>query len=90
MTSATRNSRKPGELVRVASHRRRQGRRIDIGRFERPHIELQAVAKLLDATEHPHRIPFSEAAVEQLDVLPHPRLDRSGGIDELECEIRGA
>jgi DNA-binding response OmpR family regulator len=68
----------------------RQGRRIDIGRFERPHIELQAVAEPLDAAEHTHRVPFSEAAVEQLDVLPHPRLDRSGGIDELECEIRGA
>ena len=79
-----------GELLRVTSHRRRQGRRIDIGRFERPHIELQAVAELLDAAEHTHRVPFSEAAVEQLDVLPYPRLDRSGGIDELECEIRGA
>ena len=67
------------ELVRVAPHRRRQRRRIDVGRFERAHIELQAVAELLDAAEHAHGVAFSEAAVEQLDVVPDPRLDRPVG-----------
>ena len=77
--SATRNSRKPAQLVPVPPDRRRQRRRIDVGRLERAHVELQPVAELLDAPEHAHRVAFGEAAVEQLDVLPDARLDRPVG-----------
>ena len=78
------------DLVLVAADRRRQRRRVDVGRLERAHVELQPVAELLDAAEHAHRVALAEAAVEQLDVLPDARLDPPGRVDELEREVRRA
>ena len=89
-TSSTRNSRKPCSSVGVAAHRRRQGRRVDVGRLERPHVELEPVAEALDAAEHAHRVALAEAAVEQLDVVPDARVDAPGRVDELEHEVRRA
>src|SRR3954447_11793620 len=81
---------KAAELVRVSSQRRRQRRRVDVARLERAHVELQAVAELLDAAEHADRVPLREPAVEELDVVPHPRLDPTRRVDQLEREIRRA
>ena len=36
------------ELGGIAAHRRREARRVDVGRLERPHVELEPVAELLD------------------------------------------
>ena len=68
-----------GELVAVAPDRGRQRRRVDVRGLERAHVELQPVAELLDAAEHAHGVAFGEAAVEQLDVVPHPCLDAPVG-----------
>ena len=76
------------DLFTVAPDRRRQRRRVDVGRLERAHVELQPVAELLDAAEHAHRVALGEAAVEQLDVVPDARLDAAGRVDELEREVR--
>ena len=74
----------------VAPHRRRERRRVDVGRLERPHVELQPVAELLDAAEHAHGVALGEAPVEQLDVVPDARLDAARRVDELEREVRRA
>ena len=78
------------ELVPVAARGRGERRRVDVGGLERAHVELQPVAEALDAAEHAHRVAFAEAAVEQLDVVPDPRLDPAGRVDQLEREIRRA
>ena len=79
------------ELVRVAAHRGRHPRGIDVlCRLERAHLELEPVAEPLDAAEHAHGVSFGEAGVEQLDVVPDPRRDPAARVDELEREIRGA
>ncbi len=77
------------DLVGIAADRRRERRRVDVGRLERAHVELQPVLELLDASEHAHRVAFAEAAVEQLDVLPHAGLDAPRRVDELEREVGG-
>ena len=63
------------ELVRIAAHARGEPGRIGIGRLDRADFELQAVVEALNASEHAHRVPFGEAAVEQLDVVPDPAFD---------------
>jgi hypothetical protein len=49
--------------------------------------ELQPAVEPLDASEDAHRVALGEAAVEELDVVPHPPLDASARIDELERQI---
>jgi hypothetical protein len=75
-----RKSRKPSSS---SASRRIVGRGL-----ERTHLELQAVAVLLDAAEHANRVAFLEARVEQLDVVPDARLDAAALVDQLEREIR--
>ena len=58
------------------------------GGLERAHVELQPVAEALDAAEHAHGVALGEARVEQLDVVPDPRLDAPARVDELEREVR--
>ena len=67
------------QLGGVAAQRRRQRRRVDVGCLERAHVELEPVAELLDAAEHAHRVALAEPPVEQLDVVPDPRVDRPDG-----------
>ena len=86
--SAARNSRKPSSSS--ASRRSAGGKRRRIGvrrGLERAHVELQAVAELLDPSEHAHRVALREARVEQLDVVPHARVDPPARVDELEREV---
>ena len=79
------------ELVGVAAHRRRQLRRVGVRcRLDRPHLHLEPAAEPLDASEHAHGVALGEAAVEQLDVVPDPRLDPPARVDELEREVRSA
>jgi Protein of unknown function (DUF1015) len=78
------------ELGGVAAEGRRQRGGIDVGRLERAHVELQPVAELLHAPQHADGVPRAEAAVEQLDIVPDPGVDVARGVDELECEVRGA
>jgi uncharacterized protein (DUF1015 family) len=81
----------PVELVRIAPDRRCERDRIRLRRgLEVSHLELQAVAEALDAPEHVHRVAFGEPRVEQIDVVPDPRVDASARIDELEREVRCA
>ena len=73
------------ELVRVAAKRRSEVGRIRTRRgLERPDVDLQTVPELLDAAEDPHRVAFREARVEQLDVVPHTRVDPPARVDQLE------
>jgi Protein of unknown function (DUF1015) len=77
------------ELVRIPAERRRQIGGVCVRRrFERAHVHLQAVAELLDTTKHAHRVAFREARVEQLDVVPHARVDSPARVDQLECKVR--
>ncbi len=77
------------QLVGVATQRRRQVCRVGVGRgLDRPHLHLEPAAEPLHAPEHAHGVTFGEAAVEQLDVVPDPRVDPSARIDELEREVR--
>jgi len=79
------------QLVAVAAEGRRQRGGVLVGcGFQRSHLELEAVAEALDATEHVHRVPFGEAAVEQVDVVPDARFDPPTRVGELERQIRGA
>jgi uncharacterized protein (DUF1015 family) len=78
------------ELRGVPAQRGCQARRVDIRRVERPHLELQPVAEPLDPSEHAHGVPFREASVEELDVVPDPRVDVPARVDELEHEVRRA
>ena len=79
------------ELVRVAAHRRRHRRRVDVlCGLERAHLELQPVAETLDPSEHAHGVSLRESRVEQLDVVPDARGDAAARVDELEREIRRA
>jgi hypothetical protein len=75
------------ELLRVPAHCWREGRRVDVRRFECPHLELETVAELLHASEHAHRVALAEASVQQLDVVPHPPGDAPRCIGELEREV---
>lgn len=75
------------ELVRIASHRRRQLGRVGVCRLDGAHLYLQLPAEALDAAEDADGVALVEARVEQLDVAPHARLDATARIDELECEV---
>jgi Protein of unknown function (DUF1015) len=76
------------QLLDIAAGLRHERRGICLRRLERPHLELQAVPETLDAAEDVHRVAFSEALVEQVDVAPDPRVDAPARIDELQCQIR--
>ena len=78
------------QLVRVAAHPRREAGRILVGGLDRADLELQPVVEALDAPEHAHGVALGEAAVQQLDVLPDPRLDPAGRVDQLEHQVRRA
>ena len=79
----------PVQLVRVTAHRRDERPRVALRRrLERPHLHLQAAAEALHPAQHPHRVTGFEAAVEQLDVVPHARLDAPALVDELQRQIR--
>ena len=78
----------PLELVPVAPRGRREVGRIRFRRrFERAHLELEAVAETLDPPEHANGVAFAEARVEQLDVAPDARVDPAARVDELEREV---
>ena len=77
------------QLVGVAPKRRRELCGVGIsGRLDRPHLNLKLPAETLDASEHAHCVAFAEPLVQQLDVAPHPRLNSSARVRELENEIR--
>ena len=77
------------ELVRVAAEPRGQPRGVDaLGRFERPHLDLELVPEPLDAAEHAHRVTRLEPSLEEVDVVPDPSADPAARINEFEREIR--
>ena len=78
------------ELLGVAAQRGVSAGRIDVAPPRASGLELEAVAEALDASEHAHRVPLAEAAVEQLDVVPDPASIRPRRVDELEREVRRA
>ena len=79
------------QLVGIAAERGRQlGRVGALGRLDRPHVELELVAKALHAAEHAHGVSLGEPAVEEIDVVPDAALDAAARVDELEREIVGA
>ena len=89
--SAARNSRNPSSSSGVAPDRGCELGRVASGRsLERAHLELEPAAEPLHAPEHAHRVPFLEARVQQLHVVPDARLDPSARVDQLEREIRRA
>ena len=79
----------PVELVAVSPEPGRESRGVLLGGLERAHLELEAVAVLVDPPENAHRVAFAEPAVEQLDVAPHTGFDSSARIDELQREVVG-
>src|SRR5919109_382085 len=58
------------------------------GGLDRADGELEPVAEALDSPEDADGVAFPEAAVEELDVLPHARVDAAARIDKLEREVR--
>ena len=80
----------PVELVGVASQRRGERRRVGVlRRLDGPHLDLQPPSETLDASEHVHRVALAEALVEELHVVPDPRLHAAARVGELERQIRG-
>jgi uncharacterized protein (DUF1015 family) len=75
------------ELVAVATDRRGQPGGVGIVAFERANLHLQPTAEALDAPEHTHRVTLVETPVEKLHVTPHPCLDASTRVDELQRQI---
>ena len=70
------------------AERGREGGRIGVReRLDCTHLHLQASAVALDPAEYAHRVSLGEALVQEVDVLPHARLDASARIDELEREV---
>ena len=81
----------PVQLGRVPPKCRSEiGRIGSLGGLERAHLELKPVAEALHAPEHANRVAFAEAAVQELDVGPDPRLDPPARIDEFERQVRRA
>jgi uncharacterized protein (DUF1015 family) len=79
------------ELVRIASKRRSQRRGVGLlGLLDRSHLDLELPAEALDAAEHVYGVALSEPLVEEVDVVPHTRLDAPARIGELEREVRSA
>src|SRR5919109_3500138 len=58
------------------------------GGLDRADGELEPVAEALDSPEDADGVALPEAAVEELDVLPHARVDAAARIDKLEREVR--
>src|SRR6185295_15363948 len=58
--------------------------------LEGAHVDLEPVAELLDSAEHPHRVAFGEAGVEELDVVPNASVDPPTRVDQLEREVWSA
>ena len=78
------------ELVAVSANRRGERRRVGLGRLlERAHLDLEPVAEALDPAEHANRVALVEAGVEQVDVVPDPRVHPAARIDELQREVGG-
>ena len=76
------------ELVCVSTQRGRERGRIRIlGRLDGTYLDLELPAEALHAPEDVNGIPLLEATVEQVDVVPHSRLDATARISQLECEI---
>ena len=80
----------PVELIDVAARLWDKRGGISLGRLERAHLDLEAVAEALDASEDVHRIAFPKALVEQVDVAPDPRVDPPARINELERQVRAS
>ena len=78
----------PLELVGVATQLRRETGRVQIGRLDGAHLELEPAVEALDMGEHSNRVALVEPAIEQLDVVPDASLDPAARIDELEHEVR--
>ena len=79
------------ELVRVAAQRRSQLGRVGFfSCLDGSHVDLELAAEALDAPEHANRVALGEASVEQIHVVPHPRVDAAAGVDELESQVRRA
>jgi hypothetical protein len=78
----------PVELIDVAARPWDKGGGISLGRLERAHLELEAVAEALDASEDVHCVAFTKALVEQVDVAPDTRVDPPARINELERQVR--
>ena len=88
MTSSARKSRKPSSLVEVAARLGDEPGHVGLGALDRADVELEAVAELLDAGEHPDGVALAEARVEHLDVAPDAALDAARRVDELEHQVR--
>ena len=81
----------PVELVRVAAERGSEGSRVGVlCGLERTHLQLEPAAEALHSAEDPDGVALVEARVEELDVVPHPRLDAAARVGELEGEVRRA
>ena len=79
------------QLVGIATERRRQlGGILALGRLERADVELESVPVLVNPSQDPHGIALAEPGIEQLDVVPDPRLDLPARVDELQREVVGA
>ncbi len=76
------------ELVGVPAERRCElGGVCILGGLHRTHLHLQLAAEALDPAEYVHCVSFVETTVEQVDVVPHPSLDATARIGELEREV---
>ena len=79
------------ELVGVATQCGRElGRVRVLRRLHCTYLHLELSAEALHATENVHGVSLAEAPVEQVDVVPDPRLDASARVCELEREVRGS
>ena len=79
------------QLVGVPTHRGRQlGGVLSLRVLDRTNVELEPVAELVDPAEYSDGIALAEPGVEELDVVPHPRLDLPALVDQLEREVVGA
>ena len=79
------------EFVPIPSERRRQSCRIGVvGGLHRPDLDLQSSTESLNSAEHVYGVALVEALIEQLDVVPHPRLDPPARVGELQGEVRGS
>ena len=77
------------ELVRVTPQRGSQIRGIGLLRgLHGPNLHLQLAVEALHAPEDAHRVALPEAAVEQLDVVPHACLDPPARVRQLERQVR--
>ena len=80
----------PVELLDVAPGLRDKRRRIGLGGFEGPYLELEAVAEALHPPQHVHRVALAETLVQQVDVAPDSCVDSPAWIDELERQVGAA